>query len=55
MRRDEVETAWRWIDQIISGWEQGQQAVEPYLAGSWGPAAASMMLDRNGHAWKLGE
>ena len=55
MRRDEVETAWRWIDQIILGWEQSQQPVESYLAGSWGPAAASMMLDRNGHAWKPGE
>ena len=55
MRRDEVETAWRWIDQIISGWAQSQQPVESYLAGSWGPAAASMMLDRNGHAWKPGE
>lgn len=54
MRRDEVETAWRWIDQIISGWKQTRQPVESYLAGSWGPAAASMMLDRNGHAWKLG-
>jgi glucose-6-phosphate 1-dehydrogenase len=54
MRRDEVETAWQWIDRIISGWEESQQAVESYVAGSWGPAASSMMLDRDGRAWQIG-
>ena len=51
MRRDEVETAWLWIDQIIAGWEESRHKVEDYVAGSWGPAASSMLLDRDGRAW----
>ena len=51
MRRDEVETAWHWIDGIIAGWAETRQKVENYVAGSWGPAASSMLLDRDGRAW----
>jgi len=51
MRRDEVETAWHWIDTIIAGWQQSQQKVESYVAGSWGPTSSSLLLDRDGRAW----
>ena len=51
MRRDEVEAAWHWIDTIIDGWEASKQKVETYIAGSWGPAASSLLLDRDGRAW----
>ncbi len=51
MRRDEVETAWRWIDQIIAGWEERKASVEKYVAGTWGPSAASLLLDRDGRHW----
>jgi glucose-6-phosphate 1-dehydrogenase len=51
MRRDEVEFAWRWIDRIIAGWEESNQPVEGYVAGTSGPTAASLMLDRDGHSW----
>jgi len=51
MRRDEVEFAWRWIDEIIAGWEDSQQPVEDYVAGTWGPTASSLMLDRDGRSW----
>ncbi len=51
MRRDEVEIAWRWIDGIIAGWEQSRQPVEGYVAGTWGPTAASLMLDRDARSW----
>lgn len=54
MRRDEVETAWQWTDQIIDGWQTTQQKVEGYVAGSWGPTAASLLLDRDGRHWHLG-
>ena len=54
MRRDEVETAWQWIDGIRQGWTDSQQKVESYVAGSWGPVAASMLLDRDGRAWEPG-
>ena len=51
MRRDEVEFAWGWIDGIIAGWKQAQQPVEGYVAGTWGPTAASLLLDRDGRSW----
>jgi len=51
MRRDEVETAWHWIDGIIDGWAESKQKPEAYVAGSWGPAASSLLLDRDGRAW----
>jgi len=51
MRRDEVEAAWHWIDTIIDSWAASKQKVESYVAGSWGPAASSLLLDRDGRAW----
>ncbi len=51
MRRDEVEAAWRWIDGIIAGWAEAKQKVETYVAGSWGPSASSLLLDRDDRAW----
>jgi glucose-6-phosphate 1-dehydrogenase len=51
MRRDEVEAAWHWIDTIIESWTAAKQKVENYVAGSWGPAASSLLLDRDGREW----
>ncbi len=51
MRRDEVEAAWYFIDSIRRGWDETRQKVESYVAGSWGPTASSLLLDRAGHAW----
>ncbi len=51
MRRDEVEFAWRWIDDIIDGWTESDQKVEQYVAGTWGPTASSLLLDRDGRHW----
>jgi glucose-6-phosphate 1-dehydrogenase len=55
MRRDEIESAWRWIDGIIEGWAEKQPEVEGYVAGTWGPTASSLMLDRDGRSWFEGE
>jgi glucose-6-phosphate 1-dehydrogenase len=51
MRRDEVDAAWQWIDSIIAGWEESRQKAESYVAGSWGPTASTVLLDRDGRAW----
>ena len=51
MRRDEVDAAWQWIDSIIAGWAESRQSVESYVAGSWGPTASTVMLDRDGRSW----
>jgi len=52
MRKDEVETAWAWVDPIIAGWaEDEDKAPYPYLAGSWGPSEAVALLVRDGRSW----
>ena len=51
MRRDEVEAAWQWVDSVIDSWETSNQKVESYVAGTWGPSASSLLLDRDGRAW----
>jgi glucose-6-phosphate 1-dehydrogenase len=50
-REDEVETAWRLIDPIISGWEATKQPIAFYEPGSWGPAEAEQLLSRDGRTW----
>ncbi len=51
MRRDEVEAAWRWVDGIINAWEEVDQRISLYPAGSDGPDAAHFMLKQLGDAW----
>lgn len=54
MRRDEVESAWKWVDGILEAWEQSGQRTELYAAGSEGPAEADDMLGHSGHRWSKG-
>lgn len=51
MRRDEVEAAWRWIDPILEGWKAIKQPVYGYSAGSWGPSASTLLMERDGRMW----
>jgi glucose-6-phosphate 1-dehydrogenase len=51
MRRDEVEAAWAWTESLLNAWEASGTAPLPYLAGADGPAAADLLLDRDGRAW----
>jgi glucose-6-phosphate 1-dehydrogenase len=51
MRRDELDAAWRWIDPIRQGWAQHDEPPKTYTAGSWGPAAASALIGRDGFSW----
>ncbi len=52
MRNDEVEAAWAWTDPIIRGWESRGDAPKPYDAFSYGPDDATVMMRRDGRAWK---
>ena len=54
MRRDEVESAWRYVDGILEAWEKSGQRTELYAAGSEGPSEADAMLARSGHHWSKG-
>lgn len=52
VRRDEVECAWAWVDQIISGWRDSGQQPKPYNAGTFGPASAVALIEKHGHSWR---
>jgi glucose-6-phosphate 1-dehydrogenase len=51
VRSDEQEQAWRWVEPILEAWSQDSAGPRPYAAGTWGPAAASALVARDGHAW----
>ncbi len=51
VRSDEQEQAWRWVEPILNAWAVDPTPPRPYAAGSWGPAAASALVARDGHAW----
>ncbi|NIS79138.1 MAG: glucose-6-phosphate dehydrogenase [Anaerolineales bacterium] len=54
-RSDEIEMAWGLIDKIIAG---SVTTHAPPLAfyepGSWGPAEAEALIEKNGHSWLQG-
>ncbi len=65
-RRDEVEAAWALVTPILEAWGRtdtpegvaggsvGNRDVPlcPYPAGSWGPAEADALLERDGRQWR---
>ena len=55
IRGDEIESAWKIVDPIIDGWasDPAAPAMQSYAQGSWGPAAADELLEREEHIWRL--
>ena len=51
LRDDELLEAWRWVDPIMKSWEEAEQRPEPYTSGTWGPAAATLLLAKDGRLW----
>jgi glucose-6-phosphate 1-dehydrogenase len=51
VRSDEQEQAWRWVEPILDAWAADPNGPRPYAAGSWGPAASSALVARDGCAW----
>ncbi|NDY92370.1 glucose-6-phosphate dehydrogenase [Ideonella livida] len=51
VRSDEQEQAWRWVEPILNAWAADGGSLRTYAAGSWGPAAASALVARDGFAW----
>jgi glucose-6-phosphate 1-dehydrogenase len=52
MRSDELEAAWEWVEPILNYWEQEETEPIPYTSGTWGPAAASALIGRDGLQWR---
>jgi glucose-6-phosphate 1-dehydrogenase len=51
MRRDEIESAWIWVEPILRDWQAGDVPLHHYLAGSAGPSAANTLIERDGRRW----
>jgi glucose-6-phosphate 1-dehydrogenase len=53
IRGDETETSWRIYTPVLDWWrEQGQQGMDSYAAGSWGPPSADALLAQAGNLWR---
>lgn len=52
VRRDEQEAAWKWVEPIMSSWNESGDPPKPYTAGTWGPAASTALLGREGFHWQ---
>jgi glucose-6-phosphate 1-dehydrogenase len=52
-RADEVNAAWRFITPILEGWAAAPAPELPnYAAGTWGPGAATALIEREGRSWR---
>jgi glucose-6-phosphate 1-dehydrogenase len=53
-RRDEVEEAWRFIDDIEEAWHasDNRSVLSFYPSGSWGPTEADQLIENDGRAWR---
>ncbi len=51
VRSDEQEQAWRWVEPILHAWAHDPVGPRSYVAGGWGPAAASALVARDGNVW----
>lgn len=52
MRRDNVESAWHFIQPIIDAWAEAPAEPSPYRAGSWGPLQSALMIAADGRSWR---
>jgi glucose-6-phosphate 1-dehydrogenase len=52
-RHDEVEEGWEVVDSILASWQRHPPPDFPnYAAGTWGPAAADALIERDGRRWR---
>ncbi len=52
-REDSVELSWELLTPILDRWQlDGSKGVSSYEAGSWGPAEAEALLERDSRRWQ---
>jgi glucose-6-phosphate 1-dehydrogenase len=52
MRRDAVETAWRWVMPVLDRWAEQTKPLPTYVPGSWGPAEGDRLIESIGRNWR---
>ena len=53
MRRDAVETAWKWVMPILDAWSQERVLNLPeYQCGTWGPIEADRLIQADNRQWR---
>ncbi|MGH9182419.1 MAG: glucose-6-phosphate dehydrogenase [Acidimicrobiales bacterium] len=52
IRTDEVDLAWRVVQPVLDAWHDDPVPPHPYPAGTWGPARADHLLERDGRRWR---
>ncbi len=50
-RRDEIETAWAWLDPLLKKWT-AEGEPDPHPAGTWGPESADALIEKDGRKWR---
>ncbi len=52
-RRDEVETAWNFVQGILDVWQsEAPESLPTYEPGTWGPQGADEFIWRDGRRWR---
>jgi glucose-6-phosphate 1-dehydrogenase len=52
IRSDEIEAAWKFVDSAIGNWSEKTNPMQVYPAGSIGPEAAELMIEKDNRAWR---
>ena len=52
IRADEVGRSWRIVDRLLTYWEQSDDPVPLYEAGTWGPREANALAAAAGRRWR---
>ena len=53
--RDEIQCAWDAVQPVLDYWaDHPQDDLPNYSAGTWGPPAADLMMQREGRYWRNG-
>lgn len=53
MRADQVEAAWKIVTPILEAWETETPDFPNYAPGSWGPEAATQLVEKDGFQWTI--
>jgi len=51
-RRDEIETAWAWLDPLLQRWAKDPRPPHFHSAGTWGPEEADTLIEGDGRRWR---